>query len=726
MPSYFDSQGKSISLVKELAKGGEGTVWQTDRNGYYAKVYHQPSQEQITKLQLMIANPPQNPTAGQNHFAISWPTHLIKDNQGNWVGFLMPEIKNAKELVYVYHPTNRNKYAPAFNWYCLHIIALNLVSIIREIHDTNYVIGDISVKNILVNERSLVALIDTDSFQVTNQAGNKVYRCLVGSEGFTPPELIGQNLSQLTQTRYHDRFRLAVIIHNLLFGNHPFMGIWTGSGNPPGQDESISQGHWPYGIKSLLKPSRNTIPLNVVHPKLEKCFLKCFNDGHQSPTSRPSPEDWFNALQVAINDLVVCGKNKNHIYSQHSSSCCWCDRANTLGVDIFPSVKNPISPVKISIPDPAMLQLQSQNQALTQQLSQVNTQLSTLQSNNQSLNNKLAQANTQLSTLQSDNKSLNQDIQKLQSENQSLNNQLAQVPQTSHLTTQLSEEVQRLNVIKKIAITSTIISTVIATAFAGLSFFQYQERNQMIKQIEQIRRQNNLPSGQWKLSSYSLESEWEKFVKIMQGKKKTTPLSLELELENFGNIVTGKEPLIYSDLNHLIDKMQEKNRLSEGDIKTKQYEINKLAKEKEELEDKNNSLQSRINELEKYTYINFCNKTSYSTITAAFVYWDGTGLLSNGWYLVESGKCMEVRVAQNYHGNVYVYGMYNRGEREWGSGKYSFCVDMVDKFSISESDQVSCSGTNQKKVTMSELSVSPGTKNWDFDSRISAVPPKKP
>jgi hypothetical protein len=545
MPSYSDSQGTSISLVKELAQGGEGTVWQTNRSGYLAKVYQKPSQEQITKLQLMIANPPQNPTAGQNHFAISWPTHLIKDNQGNWAGFLMPEIRNAKELVCVYHPKNRNIHAPAFNWYCLHIMAYNLVSVIREVHAKNYVIGDISVKNILVNERSLVALIDTDSFQVTDSATKKVYRCSVGSEGLTPPELIGKTLSQLTQTRYHDRFRLAVIIHYLLFGYHPFMGIWTGSGNPPGQNDAISKGYWPYGTNSLLKPSRNTIPLTILHPELKKCFLKCFNDGHQSPTDRPSPEDWFDALQVAINDLVVCGKNKNHIYSQHSSSCCWCDRANTLGVDIFPSVKNPISPVKISIPDPAMLQLQSQNQALTQQLAQVNQQVSTLQSNNQSLNKQLAQANTQLSTLQS--------------ENQSLNQQLATVSQNSHHITQLSQQVQTLNVIKKIAITSTIISTVLATALAGLSFFQYQERNQMIKQIEQIRKQNNLPSGRWNLSSYSLESEWEKFVKILQGKKKSTPLSLELELENFGNIVTGKEPLIYSDLKHLIDKMQDNN-----------------------------------------------------------------------------------------------------------------------------------------------------------------------
>jgi len=50
MPSYSDDQGKSISLVKEIAKGGEGTILQTNRSGYLAKTYHNPSNEQITKL----------------------------------------------------------------------------------------------------------------------------------------------------------------------------------------------------------------------------------------------------------------------------------------------------------------------------------------------------------------------------------------------------------------------------------------------------------------------------------------------------------------------------------------------------------------------------------------------------------------------------------------------------------------------------------------------------
>lgn len=489
-PSYYDSKGQSISLVQQIGQGGEGTVWTTNRKGYLAKIYHKISQEQAKKLELMIANPPKNPTAGQNHIAISWPTDLIKDNQKQCVGFLMRQITGAKEMICVYLPANRIQKAPRFNWYCLHIIALNFISIIKEIHDKNYIIGDINTKNILVNDRSLVSLIDTDSFQVTESQTGNVYRCSVGVEGFIPPELIGKDLSKLTQTRYHDRFRLGVMIHYLLFGYHPFMGKWSGSGDPPGQNESISKGYWPYGNNSLLQPSQNTIPIDVVHPELEKCFLKCFNDGHQSPSSRPSPENWLNALQLAITDLVVCSKNKNHIYSKHSSGCYWCDRANTLNVDIFPSVQNPIHPKPLTSKSPPSPPPKPQNGSSSQ----------------------------------------NRLIPKLQSENRSL-------------TVKVDQLNKRSKVLSKLA----IVSTIIATTLAGLSLFQYYERNQIIKQIEQLRKQNNLSSGQWNLSSFSFESE----------------------LDNFSNIIEGEKPLIYFDLDELVKEMQKKTDDNIGEMQDK-------------------------------------------------------------------------------------------------------------------------------------------------------------
>jgi DNA-binding helix-hairpin-helix protein with protein kinase domain len=344
MVNYRDTQGNNISLTKEINRSGEGVIWQTNRKGCLAKIYHQSTSQKIQKLQLMIANPPDDPTRGQGHVSIAWPIDLLKDNRGNYVGFLMPEIKNAVELLEVYNSKYRNQKFPQFNWYCLHITALNVALIIKALHSKDYIIGDMKTQNFLVNGLGQVSIVDTDSFQVKDLKTNQVYRCPVGSEGFTPPELIGKDLSTLTQTRYSDRFRLGVIIYLLLFTHHPFMGVWKGNGDPPGQDESISKGFWPYGINSLLQPSLNTVALDIVHPELKKCFLKCFNDGHQSPTSRPSPEDWSNALTIAINNLVVCSRINNHIYAQSHASCYWCDRTARRKVDIFPSVQKPILP----------------------------------------------------------------------------------------------------------------------------------------------------------------------------------------------------------------------------------------------------------------------------------------------------------------------------------------------------------------------------------------------
>ncbi|AFZ31038.1 hypothetical protein Glo7428_2532 [Gloeocapsa sp. PCC 7428] len=330
------SNHQPVALGKQIASSGEGEVWETNLNGYLAKIYHNPTPERIKKLEVMIANPPDDPMLQYNHTAIAWAKDLLVDQNGATVGFLMPAIQNSKELPSVYLPKLRKRRAPGFNWYYLHIAALNTAWIIQAIHAKGYVLGDIKPQNILVSDRGLVAVIDTDSFQVRDVRSGKVYRCTVGSEGFTPVELLGQDFSTTDQTEVHDHFRLAVLIHYLLFGYHPFSGEWQGVGDPPEQNELIRRGFWAYSQNSLIRPSRNTIPLDVVHPEIKRCFLQCFNDGHTAPHLRPTAEDWHNALIVAVNDLVACNTLDTHHYSRSYGKCYWCERKATLGVDIFP------------------------------------------------------------------------------------------------------------------------------------------------------------------------------------------------------------------------------------------------------------------------------------------------------------------------------------------------------------------------------------------------------
>lgn len=351
MQTVYDSKNRPISLEEEIAQGGEGILWKTNRQGYVAKLYKTPDAKKERKLEIMVANPPENPTVKLNHKSIAWPTDLLKDSHQKFVGFLMPMIQDTLSLPFVYNPKLRKKNCPNFNWKYLHTTAKNIAWIVYQIHDKGYVLGDLKAENLLVNNKALVTVVDTDSFQVRDPKTGQVYHCPVGSYGLTPSELLDKNVSDAIQTKAHDHFRLAIIIYYLLFGQHPFDGEWRGKNDPPGQDDCIRQGHWPYRPNSPIQPSRLTIPLEVVHPSIKDCFIRCFNDGHSNPQSRPTAKEWNNVLEVAIQDLVTCTQVSNHVYSKSYglsySRCYWCDRTTNLGSDIFATTpfQQPPSPI---------------------------------------------------------------------------------------------------------------------------------------------------------------------------------------------------------------------------------------------------------------------------------------------------------------------------------------------------------------------------------------------
>ncbi len=349
-------QNRWITLTQELANSGEAKVWHTNFNGYLAKIYHNPHNERVDKLQLMVRNRPSDPNAHLNHISFAWPYSILEDNQGKVVGFLMPEVVGSETLLKLCTPIMRRKYKLETNWYFLHVVARNIAAIIQAIHLKGYVLGDIKLENILVNNRALPTIIDTDSFQVPDPYSGKIYRCLVGSEGFTPAELIGVNLADVDQTEVHDRFRLGVVIYYLLFGGPPFRGLWQGGGDSLEQSELIRRGLWPFSGDKLLVPSNTTIPLNILHPDLHALFLRCFNEGHKFPHRRPTAKEWCDTLEAARKEVIRCGKVDNHYYSRRYGKCYWCERFSDLNLDIFASksiatVTSTPSP-KVSPPPP--------------------------------------------------------------------------------------------------------------------------------------------------------------------------------------------------------------------------------------------------------------------------------------------------------------------------------------------------------------------------------------
>lgn len=334
----YDSLGLKIQGTEKIHSSGEGFIWRTNRSGYLAKIYKSPTPERISKLQAMIKNPPKDPTRVPNHISIVWPCELLYQSI-NCVGFLMPEIKGAKELMHVYNPKNRqnSKYLSKFNWHYLHQTARNVASIIWGLHDKNYIVGDMKPQNLLVNDRGLVSIVDTDSFQVTDSTtSTTIHYCPVYTPEFTPPELLEKNISQIKQAKFHDCYRLAIVIYLLLFGYHPFQkGKWDSYEEQPTFPERVKKGLWLYNPNSNLTHDIGSIPLEVVTSEVQNLFLRAFNDGHKDPRQRPSAKEWYEALDTAISQLKHCSQINNHVYTLNYGKCYWCERANKLGTDIF-------------------------------------------------------------------------------------------------------------------------------------------------------------------------------------------------------------------------------------------------------------------------------------------------------------------------------------------------------------------------------------------------------
>ena len=182
MISVVDDNSRPIPLGPEIAKGGEGTVYEVVSDpSLVAKIYaNPPGSTKIAKLSAMA----RMATPDILKFA-AWPSTTLRRN-GAVVGLLMRRVPSPSKPIHeLYTPKTRLREYPSANWQFLVNVAANVTRGFAVIHQSGHVIGDVNHGNILVDNKGIAVFIDCDSFQI--KSDGQVYLCEVGVSTYTPP-----------------------------------------------------------------------------------------------------------------------------------------------------------------------------------------------------------------------------------------------------------------------------------------------------------------------------------------------------------------------------------------------------------------------------------------------------------------------------------------------------------------------------------------------------------
>ena len=324
-------QGQVKLPNNHFARGGEGSVYDViGDTASVAKLYHPKgrTREKERKILAMLAAPPTGAVKGQ----IAWPTDILYDSTGRFVGFLMPRIQNTAKIDCLYSYDKRDEHD--YGFYIQ--VAQNLCAAVEAVHKSGHVCGDLNPANICVDPKTaLVTLVDTDSYHIRDKSG-ELFRCPVCRPEYVPVEIhrlmdAGENLRTTRQPTFTvdtDRFALAVHIFALLMnGCHPFACVPpTGvSGSHFTLNRNIVSGAFPFiEEEKPLCPPKYAPFLGDLPKMIGGLFTLAFWSKRFGPDQRPTPTEWYEALDDLEKNLVQCGKNPAHQYWSGAKNCPLC------------------------------------------------------------------------------------------------------------------------------------------------------------------------------------------------------------------------------------------------------------------------------------------------------------------------------------------------------------------------------------------------------------------
>lgn len=277
-------QGGSIRLIKEFAKGGEGSVFETNTQ-YVAKIYTKEkiTQRRYEKIKLMLKK-------RLECKGICYPVAMIHNRQNEFVGYLMPRAKGVEIGKSIFKKPLFEKKLPNWNRKNLAELCVSILEKIDYLHERNIILGDINPANILVVSPKEVYFVDTDSYQIEN------FPCPVGTDNFTASEIQDKNYAEFLRTMGNEYFALATLLFMIMMPGKPPYSQQDGAS----ASENIRNASFPYplGESSTKKAPDGAWRFMWSHlPRkaIKEAFYKSFQKGESyfAESKRLNTKDWL-------------------------------------------------------------------------------------------------------------------------------------------------------------------------------------------------------------------------------------------------------------------------------------------------------------------------------------------------------------------------------------------------------------------------------------------------
>jgi len=321
---YTKHKERIVLNYKALSSGGEGEIHAiTESSERFrnccAKIYYLKKRTllQEEKIKYMINHPPS--IVRNNNFMLGWPIEYITDQNGHFIGFIMPLAFNDSKQLVMLTTTKVSKKLNEFWHYRYNRdfrqnstlsrlkLLCNIAIPIHILHSTKkYVLKDLKPENILITYDGKVTIVDMDSVQISDK--NKLlFPATAATPNYIPPEYYLSRNKEEKQNPSWDNFALSVIFYQVLIGLHPYVVTPRDLvGNDAANEiyNNIAKHLFPFGERKTeiqgYPPVHNDF--KNLPEKIQQLFVRAFSS---NTNLRPTAEEWGKCLYEAAKSYVV-------------------------------------------------------------------------------------------------------------------------------------------------------------------------------------------------------------------------------------------------------------------------------------------------------------------------------------------------------------------------------------------------------------------------------------